>query len=125
MALSIGKNCELGYNNHITSIKSVTIGDYVLTANNVYISDNIHEYLDVTKPVIQQPIRFKGAVNIGDGVWIGENACIIGVSIGKNSVIGANSVVTKDIPDFSVAVGAPAHVIRKFDAELQKWVDCK
>jgi len=123
--LSIGSNCEFGYNNHIASIQSVIIGDFVLTANNVYISDNIHEYLDVNKPIIRQSIRFKGAVNIGDGAWIGENVCIIGASIGKNSVIGANSVVTRDVPDFSVAVGSPARVIRRFDAELQKWVDCK
>lgn len=123
--LSIGSNCEFGYNNHITSIQSVIIGNFVLTANNVYISDNIHDYLDVNEPIIRQPIRFKGAVNIGDGAWIGENVCIIGASIGKNSVIGANSVVTRDVPDFSVAVGSPARVIRRFDAELQKWVGCK
>jgi acetyltransferase-like isoleucine patch superfamily enzyme len=123
--LSIGSNCEFGYNNHIASIQNVSIGDFVLTANNVYISDNIHEYLDVNKPIIRQSIRFKGAVNIGDGAWIGENVCIIGASIGKNSVIGANSVVTRDVPDFCVAVGSPARVIRKFDVELQKWIDCK
>jgi acetyltransferase-like isoleucine patch superfamily enzyme len=123
--LSVGSNCEFGYNNHIASIESVMIGDSVLTANNVYISDNIHEYLDVNKPIIQQSIRFKGAVNVGDGAWIGENVCIIGASIGKNSVIGANSVVTRDVPDFCVAVGSPARVIRRFDVELQKWIDCK
>lgn len=123
--LSIGKDCVFGYNNHITCVRKVTIGNFVLTANNVYISDNVHEYEDVTKPIIQQPVRFKRSVEIGDGAWIGENVSIIGASVGKNSVIGANSVVTRDVPDYSVAVGAPAVVIRQFDSQLQKWVDQK
>ena len=123
--LSIGKDCVFGYNNHITCVRKVTIGNFVLTANNVYISDNLHEYEDVTKPIIQQPVRFKRAVEIGEGAWIGENVSIIGARIGKNSVIGANSVVTRDIPDYAVAVGAPAVVIRQFDLQLQKWVDQK
>lgn len=121
--LSVGKGCNFGYNNHITSVREVIIGDYVLTANNVYISDNIHEYKDISKPVIHQPVRFKRSVAIGCGAWIGENVSIIGASIGKNSVIGANSVVTHDIPDYCVAVGAPAVVIRQFDLQLQEWVD--
>ena len=123
--LSIGKDCVFGYNNHITCVRKVSIGNFVLTANNVYISDNLHEYEDVTKPIIQQPVRFKRAVEIGEGAWIGENVSIIGASVGKNSVIGANSVVTRDVPDYSVAVGAPAVVIRQFDLQLQKWVDKK
>ena len=120
--LSVGKGCVFGYNNHITCVREVSIGDFVLTANNVYISDNLHEYVDITKPIIQQPVRFKRAVYIGSGAWIGENVSIIGASVGRNSVIGANSVVTRDIPDYCVAVGAPAKVIRQFDLLLQKWV---
>jgi acetyltransferase-like isoleucine patch superfamily enzyme len=121
--LSIGRGSVFGYNNHIACVRSVTIGDFVLTANNVYISDNIHEYEDITKPIIDQPIKFKRALEIGDGSWIGENVSIIGASVGRNSVIGANSVVTHDIPDYSVAVGAPAKVIKRFDLNLHKWVE--
>ena len=62
-----------------------------------------------------------GKVRIGSGSWIGENACILGVIIGKQCVIGANSVVTKDIPDYSVAVGIPAKVIKKYNFETQQW----
>ena len=120
--LSIGRSGVFGYNNHITCVRSVTIGDFVLTSNNVYISDNIHEYEDITKPIIDQAIKFKRAVEIGDGSWIGENVSIIGASVGRNSVIGANSVVTHDIPDYSVAVGAPAKVIKRFDFYLQEWI---
>jgi tetrahydrodipicolinate N-succinyltransferase len=121
--LHVGKDCIFGYNNHITSVRHVSIGDNVLTANNIYISDNLHEYEDQTIPVMHQAIRFKSKVIIGDGAWIGENVSIIGASVGRNSVIGANSVVTHDIPDFCVAVGAPARVIRQFDFEQKKWVN--
>jgi acetyltransferase-like isoleucine patch superfamily enzyme len=93
-----------------------------LTANNVYISDNLHSYEDISVPVIKQPVRFKKAVLIGSGSWIGENVSIIGASVGRNCVIGANSVVTRDIPDYSVAVGAPAVVIRQFDQRAGAWV---
>ena len=120
--MRIGSDCVFGYANHITAVRKVMIGDKVLTANNVYISDNLHAYEDVSRPIINQPVLFKGEVVIGDGCWIGENVCIIGASIGRNSVIGANAVVTRDIPEYSVAVGAPAVVIRRFDKSLNRWV---
>jgi len=59
----VGKGCVFGYNNHITSVRHVRIGDNVLTANNIYISDNLHEYEDPTIPVMHQAIRFKNKVN--------------------------------------------------------------
>jgi len=124
-SLRIGKGCVLGYNNHIAAVRSIRIGDNVLTANNVYISDNLHSYEDVSTPILHQPVRYKREVVIGDGCWIGENACIIGAHVGRNSVIGANAVVTKDVPDFCVAVGNPAAVIRRFDPAILEWVATK
>ncbi len=121
--LTIGSRCVLGYNNHIAAVREVVIGDDVLTANNVYISDNLHGYEDINTPVMQQPVRFKQSVHIGQGAWIGENVCVIGASIGRNCIIGANSVVTRDIPDFSVAVGVPARVIKQYDQVLCEWVN--
>ena len=120
--LHIGRGCVLGYNNHITAVESVCIGDHVLTANNVYISDNLHAYEDVLTPVMHQPVIVKGRVDIGDGTWLGESVAVIGARIGKNCVIGANAVVTRDIPDYCVAVGIPARVIRRYDPELATWV---
>ena len=111
--INIGANCVLGYRNHITSNHRVDIGDYVLTANNVFIGDNNHGFDNPEIPIIQQPIQHKRDVSIGFGSWIGENVCIIGASIGRNCVIGANSVVISDIPDFSIAAGNPARVIGK------------
>lgn len=118
----IGDGCIFGYNNHFTCVRNVVIGDNVLTANNVYISDNLHVYEDINTPIIHQAVRFKREVSIGSGSWIGENVCIIGARIGKNCVIGANSVVTRDIPDYSVAVGSPAVVIKQYDLKQKKWV---
>lgn len=121
-SLRIGEGCVFGYNNHITAVRDVQIGSNVLTANNVYISDNVHGYEDISKPVMHQPVRFKRAVVIGDGCWIGENACIMGARIGKNCVVGANAVVTTDMPNYSVAVGVPAIVVRQYDPHLRQWV---
>ncbi|HEY6925281.1 MAG TPA: acyltransferase [Steroidobacteraceae bacterium] len=123
--LRIGSGCILGYNNHITAVREVVLGDHVLTANNVYISDNIHGFEDISQPIMHQPVKFKSRVSIGSGSWLGENVCVIGASVGRNCVIGANAVVTQDIPDYSVAVGLPARVIRRFDLTQQKWVAVK
>ena len=113
--------CSLGVSNHIAAVRKVVFGKYVLTANNVYISDNNHAYEDIDTPIMRQPIKFRSEVTIGDGTWIGENVCIIGATIGKNSVIGANSVVTGSIPDYSVAAGNPARIIKQYNREKSRW----
>ncbi|MEI8011094.1 MAG: acyltransferase [Candidatus Omnitrophota bacterium] len=120
--LVIGDGCGIGDFNHITAVRSVVIGKNVLTGNGVYIADNSHGFDDVNVPVMHQPVVFKGAVRIGDGSWIGEHACIIGVNVGRHCIIGANAVVTHDIPDHCVAVGAPARVIKKYDHAARQWL---
>ena len=77
----------------------------------------MHGYENTKIPVKHQPLKQLKEVTIGEGSWIGENVCIIGASVGKNSVVGANSVVTNDIPPFSVAVGSPARVIKEYRGE--------
>jgi carbonic anhydrase/acetyltransferase-like protein (isoleucine patch superfamily) len=119
--LEFGEGCVIGDFNHIACVRKVVFGKNVLTANHVYVSDNLHAYEDVTKPIMHQPVRFKGEVHIGDGTWIGENACVIGAKIGRNCVIGANAVVTGDIPDFSVAAGVPARVIKRYNGQTKCW----
>lgn len=119
--LIMNEGCSLGYNNHIAAVRRVVLGKNVQTANNVYISDNLHGYENVEIPVMHQPVTYKADVSIGDGSWIGENACILGATIGTNCVIGANSVVTGDIPDYSVAVGAPARVIKRYNINSKAW----
>lgn len=111
----IGRCSEIGERCRISIANSLNIGEKVLLSPNVYITDCDHEYRDIEVSVIDQGIVQEGqTVTIGDGSYIGINAVIVGnVRIGKHCVIGANSVVTKDVPDYCVAVGSPARVIKK------------
>ena len=119
--LSIGEGSIIGNFNHIYATGEIEIGKKVLTADKVFISDNLHNYEDINIPIMDQGIKQLSKVSIGDGAWLGENVCIVGANVGRNSIIGANSVVTKDIPDFCIAVGSPARVIKKFNLESKKW----
>lgn len=119
--LVIEDGCVIGDFCHIYATKSIVIHKNVLFANGVYVSDNSHGFKDISIPIMRQPIVQKNPVEIGEGSWLGENVCVIGASIGKNCVIGANSVVTHDIPDYSVAVGAPAKIIKCYDAVSKSW----
>lgn len=113
----IGKGSEIGERCRISIANSLEIGEKVLLSPNVYITDCDHEYGNIDVPVIDQGIVQRGQkVSIGEGSYIGINAVIVGnVKIGKHCVIGANSIVNKDIPDFCVAVGCPAKIIKSYN----------
>jgi acetyltransferase-like isoleucine patch superfamily enzyme len=119
--LEIGSGSRIGRFNHIYATHRVVLGANVLTANNVYISDNLHGYRDPDVPILRQPLVQIGRVEIGEGSWLGHNACVLGARIGRHCVIGANAVVTHDIPDLCVAVGAPAIIIRRYDTTAGAW----
>ena len=119
--LVIEDGVHIGNFNHIYATQSIIIRKDVLTADKVYISDNLHGYEDINVPIIKQPIVQRNEVEIGEGSWLGENVCVIGASIGKHCIVGANSVVTKDIPDYCVIVGAPAKIVKRYCFEEQKW----
>jgi len=119
--LCIKKGTTIGDFNHIIATRSIEIQENALTANFVYISDNLHEFEDINTPIKQQSIKQLSPIVLGEGCWIGEHVSIIGASVGKHSVIGANSVVTKDIPDYCVAVGAPAYIIKRYNFDTNKW----
>jgi acetyltransferase-like isoleucine patch superfamily enzyme len=115
----IGDRTIIGIGNVI--IGPVTIGNDVMFAQNVVVSGLNHGYEDVNMPPSAQKVN-TGQITIGDNVWIGANSVITaGVTLGKHVVIGGGSVVTKNIPDYSVAVGNPAKVIKKFNFELNTW----
>mgnify|MGYP000978796474 FL=1 len=123
--LIIGDDVYIGFRSHIVACDRIEIGNKTVIADNVYITDNLHGFEDVTRGIMEQPLRVPGPVVIGEGCWIGERACIMpNVKIGKHAVIGANAVVTKDIPEYSIAVGAPARVIKCRNAAGQ-WVKCE
>jgi acetyltransferase-like isoleucine patch superfamily enzyme len=112
----------IGMDATISAAKRIEIGENVFTARNVYISDHGHEFHDVTKPTAQQGIGHVAEVSIGADTWIGQNAVILpGVKIGRHCVIGANSVVNDDIPDYCVAAGAPARVVRTYNFQSDTW----
>jgi len=105
---------SVGINDHcyITSNYGITIGAHTRIAEFVSIRDYDHKFDDIAVPISKQGIS-GGPISIGEDCWIGRGVMITsGVTIGKGSVIGANAVVTRDIPDYSVAVGVPARVIR-------------
>lgn len=126
--LIIGKNVQLNDNVHICALNSIEIGNDVLIASNVYISDNSHgiysgheNHSNPNIPPIEREY-LTNPVNIGDNVWIGEGVMILpGISIGDGAIIGAHSVVNKDIPANCIAVGTPAKVIKKFNPLSNKW----
>lgn len=115
--LRIGNRCVIGRGSSIIAHTSVTIGNDVWTGPHVYITDQNHGYTDVDRPIWRQPPPPDRPVVIGDGTWLGYGAVILpGARIGRNAVIGANAVVVGEIPDFSVAVGAPARVVKRYAA---------
>jgi acetyltransferase-like isoleucine patch superfamily enzyme len=112
--VTIGDRCLIGRGSGIVGHFSIEIGNDVWTGHNVYITDQNHGYEDVTRPISQQS-QPERAVKIGDGSWLGYGSVVLpGVTIGEHCVIGANSVVTHDVPSFSVAVGVPARVIKQY-----------
>lgn len=119
--LHIDKGTRIGHFNHISAFNGIFIGKHVLTADRVFISDNSHSYQDIQEPIMNQEIISTRNVYIGDSSWIGENTCVISCTIGRNSVVGANSVVIHDVPDFSVAVGSPARVVKRYNESSHKW----
>lgn len=115
--ITIGNNCSFGKMNHITCCNKITIGNAVLTGMYVLISDNSHGEIcaeALSTPPSDRQLISKGEVVIGNNVWIGDKAAILaGVHIGDGAIIGANSVVTKDVPANCVVGGIPANVIRQ------------
>ena len=111
----IGDRCLIGRGTSIIGHLSIEIGDDVFTGMNVYITDQNHGYENLDEPIGKQ-LPNEQPVSIGEGVWIGSGAIILpGSKIGNHVVIGANSVVTGEIPSYSVAVGSPAKVVRLYD----------
>lgn len=116
-ALVIGEYCSIGEGCHISASKMITIGNSALFGKYVTVTDNAHgmlDYSDIATPPTKRSICSKGEVKIGDNVWIGEKVTILpAVEIGNNCIIGANSVVTRSIPDYSIAVGNPVRIIKQ------------
>jgi len=119
----IGEGTFLNIGVMVAAVELVEIGSHCMLANGCFVTDANHRFDDPDKPVPWQGFSSKGPTRIGDNVWLGANVVVTsGVTIGERCVIGANSVVTQDIPPFSIAAGAPARVLRAvtYDDDVQK-----
>lgn len=114
--ISIGSNCNFGDYLHLTCIDRISIGNNVLTGRWVTISDNGHGKSTINSlivPPLKRSLYSKGPISIGENVWIGDKVSVLaGVTIGEGAIIAANSVVTKDVPPFSIAAGNPAKIVK-------------
>jgi len=119
--LIIGNGCQIGDYCHITCATRLDIGENVLMGQGVFIADSNHVFSDISRPVFTQGLRAK-PISIGAGSWLGNHAAVVGCSIGRNCVVGANSVVTRDVPDYCVVAGAPARIIKRYDAQSGEWL---
>lgn len=127
--ITIGDNVSFSDQCHVASINEVSIGNGVLIGSGVHITDHSHGNYSCTSfasdpdiPPIFRRLSSVGKVRIEDNVWIGDGVVVLpGVTIGRGSVIGANSVVSRSIPEFTVAVGAPAKAIKQYiDGEWRR-----
>jgi len=115
----IGQRSRIGMGNVL--IGPVTIGNDVILAQNIVLSGLNHGYEDIHLPPHKQPVT-KKKITLEDEVWIGANVVVVaGVTIGKHAIVAAGSVVTKDVPAYSVVVGNPAKVIKQYNAQTEKW----
>lgn len=126
--LFIGENFQMNDYCHITAVEKVIIGNNVLLASKIYISDSSHgsyagnefdsspDTIPHDRPLVTKPVI------IEDNVWLGEFVSVLpGVTIGKGTIVGANSVVSKSLPSYVIAVGAPAKPIKKFNFTTNIW----
>jgi acetyltransferase-like isoleucine patch superfamily enzyme len=121
----IEDNCAIGTDSIISAKNLIHLERDVLVAQSVLIVDHNHAYEDITLPIVKQGITEGGRIRIGQGSWIAHGVAILcpkgELRIGRNCVIAANSVVTQSVPDYSLAAGYPARVIRQYDPETKTW----
>ena len=121
--ITIGDRVLIGRGSGIVGHESITIGDGVFTGHNVYVTDANHGYEDVTLSIGAQFAPPKPVV-VGAGSWLGHGSIVLpGAHVGEHVAVGAGSVVTGDLPSFSVAVGSPARVVRQYDTDREQWVN--
>jgi acetyltransferase-like isoleucine patch superfamily enzyme len=111
--IKLGRACNIGSYSRIATREDVIIGDSVLIASYVYIGPGNHGASDLSTPIMEQEMEHRGGVSIGENTWIGTKATILdGVTIGRDAIIGAHSLVRDNVPDRAIVAGTPAKIIR-------------
>lgn len=125
--LRIGRCVLIGRRSVVSTGGDLEIGDYCITAPNVYIGDVDHDYRnDITKPMLLRGSTDHRKMVIEESCWIAFNAVVTGpITLGRGSVVGANSVVNRDVPPFSVVAGNPAKIVKMYDPLTKDWVSVK
>lgn len=126
ITLQLGENCKIGDNVHIVASRQVTVGDNCLFASHIFISDTNHGTGedDPMTPPDSRPLS-ANPVSIGNNVWLGEGVAVLpGAKIGDGCIIGAHAVVKGEIPPYTVAVGAPAKPVKKYNFDTNIWERC-
>lgn len=124
--ITIGDGCWIGVRNSFAAIDEIRIGNNVLFAGYVHITDHSHGYEEIDIPVSKQPLISKGSVVIEDQCWLGFGCEILsGVHIGKHSIVAARAVVTKDVPAYSIVAGNPARIIKLYNFDTKQWEKVK
>lgn len=123
--IRIGAGARIGRRCMISSKNQVTIGENCILSPHVLIMDHAHRFDDISRPILDQGLTEGGTITIEAGCWIGFGAAVIcnrgELRIGRNSVVAANSVVTRSVPALSIVAGAPAQIIRQYDGGSQRW----
>jgi acetyltransferase-like isoleucine patch superfamily enzyme len=128
-AIVIGRGSRVGRRSVITAMNQICIGEDVLMAPGVFITDHNHEYFDVNEPIAEQGLTSGGRIIVEQNCWLGYCSMIIAtkhdVVIGRNSVVGAHSIVTQSCAPYSVLAGNPAKVVKRFDKTSENWFSAR
>lgn len=125
--ITLGKGCRIGRRSTISAKNLVALEDDVLLAPSVLLMDHNHEFSDIQRPIHEQGVTEGGKITVEKNCWLGCSVVVLctkgELRIGRNSVIGANSVVTRSVPPFSVIAGNPARLVKRYDPNRQRWVN--